>query len=448
MNEGMNLMTCPACEAGLTAGQRFCRACGAAQSETAIQQRPSRLMDLPADDSPTLTDAEPITDVDRILGPEHVDGPDHGSVASIDVTIVDALEITPVAPESPADPTCLTCGAALLDGARFCRACGAGVSETAVLQRPSRLLRAVDPAPPAGAECEICGAPAAAGALCGACAEGEVAAAAEAEPTVASTPSPSQAPSTVAGGAQGGRRRAPLLAAAGVVLLAGAATAAFLVVGGRSDDQASAAPARSAARVTQTTAAPPATQTTTTATATGTTEATSSVPAADAQAADARLTQTTATEPAAKPASAGDATTSPPTDVPAPGSAADAIYRHWRHIANGDYSAAYDLFWSGYTASSSDWIADKEANPPAIDADSVQARDTGDLVGRDHLIYVKVITRDPGQSRCNRAAGLVGVTKEDGEWRYRAGVPVGGTRAFKVDQQAVAAGDERCRRIK
>lgn len=123
----------------------------------------------------------------------------------------------------------------------------------------------------------------------------------------------------------------------------------------------------------------------------------------------------------------------------------DAIRLHWEYIAQGEYDAAYDLFYSGYSSSRSRWVRQKNAAPPDVDIDSIEVADAGTASNGDTYVQVAVITHDPGRDRCNRVEGRVRAILEAGSWRYKPAK--GKTSSFRVNRGVVGADDERCARI-
>lgn len=127
--------------------------------------------------------------------------------------------------------------------------------------------------------------------------------------------------------------------------------------------------------------------------------------------------------------------------------AAETMYEHWQAIADGDYNRAYGYFAGSYSTSRADWVRSKIGAPPDIDLKSIYVQDTGRRIGAAHLVMVKLITHDPGDSDCNRLHGLVVVVHNGGRWLYSPKRPEDGPGYFRVDQHAVSGSDPRCVRI-
>jgi hypothetical protein len=127
--------------------------------------------------------------------------------------------------------------------------------------------------------------------------------------------------------------------------------------------------------------------------------------------------------------------------VPEGGTPERVMYDHWTDIGSGDYTAAFDLFASTYSANRERWIADHEQISPRIAGLRIEHIATGPRLAR---VRVTVTTRDSGSRRCSRFSGEVLVVRQDGEWKYRPRLPDDGPQVFRLVTDRLTRANPSC----
>lgn len=128
---------------------------------------------------------------------------------------------------------------------------------------------------------------------------------------------------------------------------------------------------------------------------------------------ETETTETTATSPDPAPA----ANVNSPSGI---------VKRHFEHITDGEYDAAYQLFSSNYksTVSESSWTAQPQAAQPYVNVlEAGPTRFVGNGVAYVHVKFFGHDRNDTSRSNtgCNRFVGDVRMVKEGASWRYDPG---------------------------
>jgi hypothetical protein len=127
-----------------------------------------------------------------------------------------------------------------------------------------------------------------------------------------------------------------------------------------------------------------------------------------------------------------DPTDNPTTDDASPSasfnsnSPSNIFKRHFEHITDGEYDAAYRLFSSSYKSSISQasWTAQPAAAQPYVNVlEAGPTRFEGNGIAYVHVTFFGHDRNDTGHSDtlCNRFVGDVRMVKENGAWRYDPG---------------------------
>jgi hypothetical protein len=147
-------------------------------------------------------------------------------------------------------------------------------------------------------------------------------------------------------------------------------------------------------------------------------------PASDPGTSDPGTSDPSASDPAdADPA--GDTSDDAPVAIN-PNSPSRIFKRHFEHITDGEYDAAYRLFSSSYkdSISQANWTAQPAAAQPYVNVlEAGPTRFEGNGIAYVHVKFFGHDRLDTGHSDtlCNRFVGDVRMVKEDGAWRYDPG---------------------------